>query len=111
MDVRQRLLAEMGAHDAPYGLAGRLLDPAVIAALGGAEVGQRLPKPRHDSLAQAAIRIFDTAQADDRIGLRLALAVDYDGGVCGAVPEELAPLLQGHALERDHDVAVAHQAA
>ena len=39
MDVRQRLLAEVCAHDAAQRLGGCVLDSAVITALGGAEIG------------------------------------------------------------------------
>ncbi len=39
MDIRQRLLAEVGARDAPHSLAGRLPDLPVVRAPGGPEIG------------------------------------------------------------------------
>src|SRR6185369_12134435 len=86
MHVRQRLLAEMRAHDAPYGLSGGLLDLIVIPALCRTEVGDGLLEPRHDGFGQAAIGILDTTQADDGVGFRPALLVDHHGSTRRAIP-------------------------
>src|SRR5580704_13617863 len=109
--VRQRLLAEVRAHDAPHGLAGRFLDPAVVAAFGGAEVGQHLLEAGDDGIDQRAIVIVDAAQGHFRRRHGPAASVDDQAGRGRAVPQQLASLAQRRPVDRHHAVAIAGRPA
>ena len=101
MHVRQRLLAEVRAHDAPDGLARRLSDPAVVPPLGRARIGEHLPQALDDGCRQGSIRVVDPAQTDHRSGFGLAALIEHQRDRGGAVPEQLAAL-----KKVDNDFAV-----
>jgi len=55
-------LPRCARNDAPHGLAGRFLDPAVVTTLGSVKVGQHLPQAGDDGIGQRAPLVVDAAQ-------------------------------------------------
>ena len=90
---------------------GRILDPPVVAPLGGAEIGQHLLQAGDHGVGQVAVLVLHAAQAHDGCSLRPALLVDHQGGGRRAVPQQLAPLAQRQPLQRDNAIAVTRQPA
>ena len=109
MHIRQRLLAEVRAHDAPHGLGCRLSNPSIVGPLRRAEVGQHFLQTGSDCCADRSICVVYAAQRDPRGRDGPAAAVDHERGGGRTVPQKLAAFAQRWAVQRYEHVAVAPQ--